>query len=90
MLSELIAEFNGAIKYAPMIIDHPDWTKDDCLKFARENHAKAIAQLREAFARDRAGNGNWHNPPVGARSWHDRIPYCRNLPTLAMIEEALK
>lgn len=85
----LVPTFNGAIKYAPMLQDHPDWTDDQCLEFARKWHEVAILQLRKAFEYDRAGEGNWHNPPLGWKAWNDRIPYCRNLPTLKMIEEAL-
>lgn len=47
MLDELIAEFNGAIKYAPMLKDHPDWSKEQCLAFARKWHAVAIERLRK-------------------------------------------
>lgn len=85
-IKALVAKFNGAIKYEPILKDHPEWSDDECLAFAREGHAKAVAQLREAMRRDKVGEGHWHNQvPV----WNDRIPYCRNLPTLAMIEEAL-
>lgn len=83
----LIEQFDGAIKYAPLLTDHPDWSDEQCLAFAREGHAKAIAQLKNAMVRDKAGEGHWHNQvPV----WNDRIPYCRNQPTLAMLEEAMK
>lgn len=86
-VDKCVAEFNGAIKYAPMLKDHQDWTGDECVAFAQLWHEVAVKQLKEAFRRDRAGEGNWHNQ---APCWNDRILYCRNLPTLAMIEEALK
>lgn len=86
-IKALVAKFNGAIKYGQLLKDHPDWTDDECVAFAREGHAKAIAQLKNAMARDKAGEGNWHNQ---VPCWNDRIPYCRNLPTAPMLEEALK
>lgn len=88
----LVKQFNGAIKYAPMLQDHPDWSDEKCLAFAREWHAKAIAGLRAAFKRDRqrSGAGHWHNPPEGEPAWNDGIPYCRNLPTSTMLDEAMK
>lgn len=73
MIEELIQEFNGAIKYTPMLKDHPDWTKAQCVAFAKLHHASAIAGLRE-FGKD----GPWNNG----------IPYCRNIPTVAMLKEA--
>lgn len=69
----LVKKFNGAIKYAPMLKDHPDWSDAECIAFARKWHAVAIERLR---------NGNGDLP------WNDRIPYCRNLPTDAMLKEA--
>lgn len=47
MLDELVREFNGAIKYAPMLKDNPKWTKEECLAFARKWHAVAIERLRK-------------------------------------------
>ena len=44
-ISLLVKQFNGCIKYAPMIKDHPDWTDDECVAFARQAHDKAKAQL---------------------------------------------
>lgn len=86
-IDALVSQFNGAIKYVSMLKDHPDWSDDECIAFARKGHEQAIAQLKEAMRRDKAGEGHWHNQvPV----WNDRIPYCRNQPTLAMIEEAMK
>jgi hypothetical protein len=47
MIDELVKEFNGAIKYTPMLKDHPGWTKAECLAFARKWHAVAIDRLRK-------------------------------------------
>ena len=77
-IAKLMAEFNGAIKYAPMLKDHPGWTDEECLAFAREHHATAIEQLRERGA-DMERDGP---------KWNGRIPYCRNIPTAAMLKEA--
>lgn len=87
-IKSLVAKFNGAIKYTPMLKDHPEWSDDECLAFAQLWHERAIAQLKEALKRDYSGGGNWHNPPAGMKMWNDRIPYCRNLPTATMLEEA--
>lgn len=89
-IATLVATFNGAIKYTPMLADHPDWSDEQCVAFAKEWHAKAIRGLRAAFERDRkrAGAGHWHNPPEGEQAWNEGIPYCRNAPTTAMIDEA--
>lgn len=89
-INKLVAEFNGAIKYTPMLKDHPDWTDAECLAFAKKWHQVAIEQLRAALQRDAEGGGNWHNPPLGQKVWNDRIPYCRNLPIASMIDEALR
>jgi len=78
MLELLIAEFNGAIKYAPMLKDHPDWTKEECINFARMWHAVAIAQLRERGP----------SMAIEGPKWNGGIPYCRNIPTEAMLKEA--
>lgn len=86
-IKALVAKFNGAIKYGQLLKDHADWSDDECIAFAQLWHERAIAQLKNAMARDRAGEGHWHNQ---APMWNDRIPYCRNQPTLAMIEEAMK
>lgn len=92
MRDVLIAEFNGAIKYEPMLLDHgPDaperrrWTKAACAAHARENHAKAIEGLRRVLRLEAEGHGPWNRqiPP-----WNNKIPYCRNLPTEAMLAEA--
>lgn len=86
-IQSLIADFNGAIKYRPMLTDHLDWSNQEALDFAHKWHLVAIAQLKEAFRRDRAGEGNWHNQ---VPCWNNKIPYCRNLPTLSMVEEAMQ
>jgi len=77
-IERLIARFNGAIKYTPMLQDHgegsPDpWDDDRCVAYAREHHARAIEGLRQ-HGRD----GPWNNA----------IPYCRNMPTDVMLSEA--
>lgn len=82
---ELIAEFDGAIKYEPFTKDilAGCWAKervgrelkDWMLEKAREWHAKAVEQLRKA------------EPPDYAR-WNQRVPYCRNIPTAALLKEA--
>jgi len=72
-INALIARFDGAIKYTPMLTDHPDWTDDQCEAFAREHHASAILGLIRL---------------KGAPGWNNGIPYCRNLPTEKMLKEA--
>lgn len=62
----LVSQFNGLIKYYPMLQDHPDWTNEQCLAFARKHHALAKARL----------DADPNDP-----QWNDRIPYCRNDPT---------
>lgn len=65
MIDELIAEFNGAIKYAPMLQDHPAWSKDECLAFARKWHAIAEARYR-------AGDDRWNNGiPYARNIWKE-------------------
>jgi hypothetical protein len=54
MLEELIAIFNGAIKYAPMLKDHPAWSSEKCLAFARQHHVVAEQRYR-------AGDARWNN-----------------------------
>lgn len=43
-IGELIKEFDGNVKYTPMLQDHPDWTKEQCLAFARKWDAVARKQ----------------------------------------------
>jgi hypothetical protein len=84
-IDRLVAQFNGAIKYASMLQDHPDWTDEQCLALAREGHAKAIAGLKRAIQIERNGF-----EPVERQvpRWNNRISYCRNLPTPEMLKEA--
>lgn len=86
-LDALIAEFNGAIKYLPMLADHPEWTHDECITFARKWHAVAITNLRAALAEEIKTGVSWGSQP---KRWNDRIPYCRNQPTLRMMAEAVR
>lgn len=53
-IERLVAQFNGAIKYAPMLADHPDWTDEECLAFARKWDAVARARYL-------AGDPKWNN-----------------------------
>lgn len=43
-IDTLVARFDGLIKYAPMLQDHPDWSDDECIAFAQAQHARAVAQ----------------------------------------------
>lgn len=86
-LDALIAEFNGAIKYKPMLADHPHWTHDQCIAEAHRFHALAILGLRRAWVIEKETRVSWMSQsPI----WNDGIPYCRNQPTLRMMEEAIK
>lgn len=76
-IDRLVAQFNGAIKYTPMLQDHPDWTDEQCLAFARKWHAVVIDRLRPRGALRQSD-------PL----WNNGIPYCRNIPTQAMLDEA--
>lgn len=62
-IERLVAQFNGQIKYVPMLMDHPDWTDDQCIEFAKKWDAVAVERYH-------AG---------GDLPWNDRIPYCRNI-----------
>jgi len=42
----LVARFNGQIKYLPMLLDHPEWTDDECEAFARKWDAVAKEQRK--------------------------------------------
>lgn len=53
-IERLVAQFNGAIKYTPMIKDHPDWTDEECIAFARKHDALARARYL-------AGDTKWNN-----------------------------
>ena len=54
MIDALVKEFNGAIKYTPMVKDHPDWTHEQCIAFAMKWHALAEQRYR-------AGDAKWNN-----------------------------
>lgn len=86
-ISKLVAAFDGAIKYTPMLKDHPDWSDKQCLAFAREWHAVAIDGLRRALKIETKGHGAWDQQ---VPRWSDGIPYCRNLPTPRLLDEARK
>jgi hypothetical protein len=50
-IERLVAVFNGLIKYTPMVKDHPDWSDDECLAFARKWHAVAKERLKRGDPR---------------------------------------
>lgn len=43
---KLVAQFDGLIKYTPMLMDHPDWTDDQCIAFAHQQHAIALEKRK--------------------------------------------
>lgn len=43
-VGRLVARFDGLIKYRPMLQDHPDWTDDQYVAFAAEQHQRAVQQ----------------------------------------------
>lgn len=43
-IAALVARFDGLIKYRPMLQDHPEWSDDECVAFAQEQHAQAVRQ----------------------------------------------
>lgn len=86
-IARLVARLDGAIKYAPMLKDHPDWSDDECIAFAEFNHARAIAGLRRALELEKAGYGTWDRQ---IPRWNEGIPYCRNVPMPKMLAEARK
>lgn len=51
----LVKQFNGVIKYTPMLQDHPDWADKECVAFAR--YWDAIARQRHAAKDPRWNNG---------------------------------
>ena len=89
-IQRLVAQFDGAIKYAPMLQDHgvgtkAPWSDEQCLAFAREWHARAIAGLKRALQIE----ANGFDPVMRqVPRWNNKIPYARNLPTEAMWTEA--
>lgn len=62
----MLAEFDGAIKYGPMLNDHPDWTNEQCIAFARKWHAIAIERLRDGEAQWNEGIPYCRNEPTDA------------------------
>jgi hypothetical protein len=62
-VKRLRARFDGAIRYREMLLDHPEWTDEECLAFARNWH-----EIAEIQAGDPAYEGRWN----------DGVPYCRN------------
>ena len=60
----LVARLNGQIKYLPMLLDHPEWTDDECIAFAQKWDAEAKKRYAAKATRDR---------------WNEGIPYCRNI-----------
>lgn len=61
-VKRLRAVFDGAIRYWPMLDQHPEWSDEECVKFAMKWHAKAVEQFKA----------------VGKMGWNWGIPYCRN------------
>ena len=78
-IENLVKEFNGAIKYTPMLKDHPDWTHEQCIQFAKKWHVVAIEGLRLG-----------HSVNYKLKPWNEGILYCRNVPTQSMLDEASK
>ena len=60
----LVAVFNGAIKYVPMLADHPEWSDAECLAFARKWHVVAIANLKRDPAKWNDGIPYCRNQPT--------------------------
>lgn len=50
----LVARFNGQIKYLPMVLDHPEWSDDECVAFAQKWDAEAIKRYK-------ASRDGWNN-----------------------------
>lgn len=63
-ITRLVAQFNGAIKYSPMLKDHPDWTDEQCIAFARKHHAVAVERLKRGDPRWNAGISYARNDPT--------------------------
>jgi hypothetical protein len=53
-IKKLVGSLDGAIKYAPMIADHPKWSDAECVAFARKWHDVAVARLK-------SGDPRWNN-----------------------------
>lgn len=120
LVASLVDDFNGAIKYTPMLADRATGAKlsdEELAKLraevfdtAQRLHGIAIDYLRTELKRSEyegktpeeiqkyltterdidcgAGITFRAQPPI-TRVWHG-IPYARNLPSIANIEEAMK
>lgn len=91
-IASLVAQLDGAIKYVDVLADHPEWTDEQVLAFARPLHEKAIGRLREIlkhpfYAKLSADQARLAQPLVSS-PWNEGIAHCRNVPTAKMIEEA--
>lgn len=71
----LVVQFNGAIKYEPMLVDNPKWTDEECLAFAHKWHAVVIDRLRDPQLRNQ---------------WNEGVPYCRNDPATLLAEAGVE
>lgn len=45
-INRLISQFDGLIKYFPMLMDHPEWSDEQCIEFAKKHHEKALEQRK--------------------------------------------
>lgn len=43
-VARLMKQFNGNVKYKPMLQDHPKWTDEECVAFAKRWDAIARQQ----------------------------------------------
>ena len=46
-VDKLVKLFDGAIKYTPMLKDHPKWTDEECIAFAKKWHVVAVERLKK-------------------------------------------
>lgn len=88
----LMAVFDGAIKYTPMLQDHGEgtrdpWTDAQCIAFARKWSDTAMRCLKVAVAMEKRGYGKIDKQHP---RWNEGVPYCRNLPTADMLKDAGK
>jgi hypothetical protein len=61
----LVARLDGQIKYYPMLLDHPEWSDDECI---------ALASIWDGVARERhaAGETDWNRGiPYARNIWKD-------------------
>ena len=64
-VARLVATFNGAIKYLPMLTDHPEMSDEEALAFARHWHAIAKERYR-------SGDEKWNNGiPYCRNQWKE-------------------